>query len=151
MTAPQTQAHPHTPTANPALLRLAAFVGEWEVEASIGGQLLGRGRVVFEWLQGGAFLVQYSTMEQVEFPTATTIIGPDDSTQTYCMLYYDSRAVSRVYQMSLNNGVWKLWREAPRFSQRFEATFSDDGRTIRGRWGEIDRWFAMGTRLRSDL
>jgi hypothetical protein len=50
------------------------------------------------------------------------------------MLYFDSRAVSRIYQMSLSDGVWKLWREAPSFSQRFTGTFSDDGRIIRDRW-----------------
>jgi hypothetical protein len=38
------------------------------------------------------------------------------------MLYFDSRSVSRIYQMSLSAGVWKLWREAPSFAQRFEGT-----------------------------
>ena len=52
------------------------------------------------------------------------------------MLYFDSRGVSRVYQMSLSDGVWKMWREAPGFSQRFMGTWSSDGRTIRGRWEE---------------
>jgi hypothetical protein len=41
--------------------------------------------------------------------------------------------------MSLEDGVWKLWREEPDFSpldfsQRFTGTFSDDGKTIGGRW-----------------
>ena len=36
--------------------------------------------------------------------------------------------------MSLRDGVWKLWRDAPGFSQRFEGRFSDDGKTISGRW-----------------
>jgi len=34
--------------------------------------------------------------------------------------------------MSLNDGVWKLWREAPGFWQRYTGMFSDDGRTIKG-------------------
>ena len=38
--------------------------------------------------------------------------------------------------MSIGNGEWKLWREGEPFSQRFTATFSDDGNTITGR-GEI--------------
>jgi hypothetical protein len=29
---------------------------------------------------------------------------------------YDSRGVARVYQMSLEGGIWKLWREAPRLT-----------------------------------
>jgi len=41
------------------------------------------------------------------------------------------------------DGVWKLWRDAPGFSQRFTGTFSDDGRTIKGRWeksGDGAQW-----------
>jgi hypothetical protein len=36
--------------------------------------------------------------------------------------------------MSLADGVWKLWRDGDPFSQRFEGTFSEDGRTITGRF-----------------
>jgi len=41
--------------------------------------------------------------------------------------------------MSLEDGVWKLWRDEPDFSpldlaQRFTGTFSDDGKSIAGRW-----------------
>ena len=36
--------------------------------------------------------------------------------------------------MIIGDGEWKLWREGEPFSQRFAATFSDDGNTITGRW-----------------
>jgi hypothetical protein len=41
--------------------------------------------------------------------------------------------------MSIEDGVWKLWRDEPDFSpldfsQRFTGTFSADGETISGRW-----------------
>ncbi len=137
------QADPQSPHPNPALLPLSAFVGAWEWEAVVGGQPIGRGRTVFEWLEGGAFLIQHSDAEQAEFPNGTTIIGSDDSTETYCMLYFDSRVVSRIYEMSLRDGVWTLWRDAPGFLQRFTGTFSGDGRTIRGRWeksGDGAQW-----------
>ena len=48
--------------------------------------------------------------------------------------YDDSRGVARICQMSLNDGVWKLWREAPGFWQRCAGVFSGDGRTIKGAW-----------------
>ena len=53
--------------------------------------------------------------------------------------YFDSRGVARVYKMSVEEGVWKLWRDEPDFSpldfsQRFTGTFSADGTTIAGRW-----------------
>jgi hypothetical protein len=128
------QTNPQTPRQNPVLSRLSAFVGEWQWEASLGGQSMGRGRTLFEWLEGGAFLAEHSDAEQPEFPSGSSIIGGDDTTETYCMLYFDSRSVSRIYQMSLSDGVWKLWREAPGFWQRFEGTFSDDGTSIKARW-----------------
>ncbi len=49
-------------------------------------------------------------------------------------MIYDSRANARIYEMSLKDGVWWLWREAPGFWQRFNGTFSADGRTIKGRF-----------------
>ena len=54
------------------------------------------------------------------------------------MLYYDTRGVSRIYQVSLDGGAWKIWREAPGFRQRFTGTFGDGGRTIHGRWETSD-------------
>jgi hypothetical protein len=42
--------------------------------------------------------------------------------------------VCRVYEMSIGDGEWKLWREGQPFSQRFVASFSDDGNTMTGRW-----------------
>ena len=59
------------------------------------------------------------------------------------MLYFDSRGVSRVYQMSLNDSVWKIWRDVPGFSQRFTGTVSDGGNIIMGYWeksGDGSTW-----------
>lgn len=100
---------------------------------------MGRGRTVFAWLEGGAFLTQRSDIQrsdaaQAEFPSTTAIIGGDDTNATHYMLYFDSRGVSRVYQISLHDGVWMQWRSASGFSQRYTGTFSDDGKTITGRW-----------------
>ena len=124
----------------PALEQLNALVGEWEFGSpQFPG---GRGRTVFEWLEGRAYLVQRSYAPEPA-PTSTWIIGSDESAEGYTALYYDSRGVTRVYQMSLGDGVWKVWRDAPGFWQRFMGTFSDDGRTIKGRWessGDGSKW-----------
>jgi len=141
-------------TPHAALERLNVLVGEWKLQASVGGQPVGRARAVFAWLEGGAFLVQHTDAEPAEFepppewvanspfPIAT-IIGLDDATKRFSMLYGDARGVFRVYQMSLVNGFWKVWREAPGFHQRFTGTFSDDNTTITARWEKSDdgsRW-----------
>jgi hypothetical protein len=39
-----------------------------------------------------------------------------------------------VYQMAFDDGAWRMWRDAPGFSQRFSGVFSDDGNSIRGTW-----------------
>jgi len=43
------------------------------------------------------------------------IIGRDESTEAYSVLYHGERGVCRIYQMSLADGIWKLWRDAPGF------------------------------------
>jgi hypothetical protein len=116
---------------NPTLKQLQVLIGEWEVEVpQFPGQ---RGRATFEWLEGGAYL-RFEADAPDPAPSATWIIGRDDSSETFTALYYDSRGVSRVYQMSFGEGVWRLWREAPGFWQRFSGTLGDDGGSIRGAW-----------------
>lgn len=130
---------------NATLERLDALVGEWRTEASLGGVPAGRGRGTFAWTEGGAFLVMH---EEDEPPLPTTpkewlghspspvtlMIGLDDTDGTFSVLYADGRGVLRVYRMTLADGVWTMWREAPGFHQRFTGTFSGDGRTITGHW-----------------
>jgi len=125
--------------SNPALERLGVFVGEWNIEiTSMSFQAdktaVVRGRTSFDWIEGGAFLIQHSELPNSDFPRSTSVIGPDDTAETYSMLYFDSRGVSRIYQMSLSGDVWKLWRDLPGFSQRFMGTFSEDHNLITARW-----------------
>jgi hypothetical protein len=132
------------PSPDPALGRLEALVGEWTMQPSLAGRPIGSGRTVFQWLEGGAFLAQHADAEPAEAAPAewvssspfplVTIIGLDDASGQFSMLYADARGVLRVYQMTLRAGVWKLWRDTPGFFQRFTGTFSDDGTTISGRW-----------------
>jgi hypothetical protein len=92
------------------------------------------GRVVFEWLPGEQFLVQRWEVPHPDVPDGIAIIGFDSERRVFLQHYFDSRGVARVYEMSLGDGVWRLWRNAPGFSQRFSGTFSEDGNTIEGRW-----------------
>jgi hypothetical protein len=126
---------------NPAMRRLAAFIGEWSLEADFPNAPPTdlRGRTVFEWMPGEQFLVQRWDVPSPVAPDGIAIIGFDSGRDTYLQHYFDSRGVARVYEMSFSDGVWKLRRESADFSpldfsQRFTGTFSDDGRTIAGRW-----------------
>jgi hypothetical protein len=113
------------------LEQFAALVGEWQMEApQFPG---GRGRAVFEWIEGGAYLVQRSYAPDPA-PDSTWIVGADDADDTCTALYHDERGVWRVYRTSLEDRVWRVWRAAPGFSQRFAGALSEDGRTIRSAW-----------------
>ena len=132
------------PTAQGALKELEALIGEWTLEATRpGGEpWSAEARATFEWHDSGAHVVQRWTVESPEAPDGVSIMGCDAANGTYYQLYSDDRGVCRVYEMSIGDGEWKLWREGPPFDQRFTGRFSDDGNTIEARWelDESDGW-----------
>jgi hypothetical protein len=126
-------------TPNPSLNHLEILVGDWDMELSNASFLPSssdtvRGHLSFEWLEDGAFLIMYMGNKPPGTPDAMWLISRDESTSNYIVLYYDTRKVSRVYEMSFSEGTWKIWRNSPGFSQRFEGKFSDDGNRIVAYW-----------------
>jgi hypothetical protein len=129
----------------PQLTVLQALLGEWSMHPVIDGQPAALGRTTFAWSADGAFVVQHADAEPTEievpaewqanspFPT-DAIIGLDDDSGEFTMLYADARAVHRVYRMTLADGTWTVWRETPGFWQRYIGRFSADGATITGGW-----------------
>jgi hypothetical protein len=134
------------PTAAQALKEMEVLVGDWSQTATPpGGEPWpGEARATFEWLAGtdNQLLIERSTVEMPEAPNGVCVYGCDAAKGTYYQLYTDERNVCRVYEMSIGNGEWKLWREGEPFSQRFTATISDNGNTIDGSWelNEGDGW-----------
>jgi hypothetical protein len=124
------------PTAQEALQKLEPLLGEWRVTATPPGgpPWPGEARITFEWHESGAHLVERSSVDIPGVPDAVSIIGCDAANGTYYQLYSDDRGVSRVYEMSISDSEWKLWREGEPFAQRFTGRFEDDGRTILGCW-----------------
>ena len=120
-------------TDHPALAGLRFLTGAWNMELS-GASFLPdpesvvSGPVTFAWIEDRAALVMRMG------DAATWIIGRDDAEQDYHVLYGDDRGVSRVYRMSLEDGVWRIWRHTAEFSQRFEAQVDTDHGVITGRW-----------------
>jgi hypothetical protein len=125
---------------NPALEPFGVLVGEWTTVGThpMVPNKTFHGHTSFKWLEGGAFLVMHSSIQEPDIPTGIAILGSDDSLGECYMLYFDERGVSRKYQVSLRDGVWMWWRDAPGFSQRFSGTFSEDSRTIISK-GELSR------------
>jgi hypothetical protein len=129
---------PHTP--NPTLGQLAALAGEWEIEAThqaLPGDII-YGRATFEWLEGDFILIWHTHYDHPDIPDSIAIMSCDDTGDLRnpsggCALhYFDQRGITRLYNLSAEVGVWRFWRDAPGFSQRFVGTFSPDGRTIDG-------------------
>lgn len=134
---------------NPALEGLSVLVGSWSTTGThpqVPNKIF-HGRTSFEWIEGGAFLIMRSQIDEPEIPSGISIFGTDDKTGEMSMLYFDERGVSRRYEVSIASNVWKWWRNAPGFSQRFTGTISPDGHTIVGR-GELSK---DGTNWEGDL
>lgn len=120
---------PPQPTSS--LKQFEVLIGEW-IMVGTHPQLPSaiHGSSVFEWLTDGLLLMWHFNWEPGQVPSALSVIGHDDTDETCSMLYSDKRGVARIYHMSLEDGVWKMWRDTPDFSQRMTGTFSKDGNTI---------------------
>lgn len=124
------------PTAEEMLKELEPLLGEWTIQAGPpdGEPWPGEGRASFEWHDSKAHLVQRWSVDMPEAPNGVAVIGCDAAAGTYFQLYSDDRGVCRVYEMSIGDGEWRLWRDGAPFAQRFTARIASDGRTIEGRW-----------------
>ena len=116
------------PTAEDALKELEPLVGEWVLEAIPPGGEPWPGRAGRR-SNGTTPAPTWSSARRSRCPRRPTdlIIGCDAANGTYYQLYSDDRGVCRVYEMSIGDGEWKLWREGEPFPQRFTGRFEDDG------------------------
>ncbi len=113
---------------NPALKPFEALIGEWETTGAHPHlpDIVLHGRSSFEWIEGGAFVLWRSELEDERFPRGTAILGSDDGTGEFFMIYFDNRKVSRKYDVSIRENTLKWWRTTADFSQRFTWTLTDN-------------------------
>ena len=125
---------------NAALAPLGRLVGTWTTTGThpMVPDTVFHGRTTFEWLEGGAFLIIRSEIDEPQIPTGLAIIGSDDALGTLGMLYFDERGVSRRYEVAVDGNVVRWWRDDPKFSQRWVCTLAGDGRTMSGK-GELSK------------
>lgn len=125
--------------------QLTPLIGEWSLAMVMPGDdtpdpLPDVGaRVTFEWMGDRAFVLERWTIPIPEAPDGLAIIGWDEGRGTFLQHYFDDRAVARVYEMSLADGIWKLQRTTGdfssfHFSQRFTGRLAADGTRIDGTW-----------------
>ncbi len=119
---------------NPRLQDMQILIGEWKTSGRhpmLPGAAL-QGHASFQWLEGGAFIIMHTSMDDPRIPAGIAIFGTDDDTGECYMLYFDERKVSRRYMFSFHDNIWKWWRDSPAFAQRFTVTLSPDGNTMTG-------------------
>ncbi|MDO6432667.1 hypothetical protein Q4E93_18825 [Flavitalea sp. BT771] len=117
---------------NPALKPFERLIGEWETIGThpyFPGTTF-HGHTSFKWIEGGAFVIMHSEIEEEGIPSGIAIFGSDEATGEYFMLYFDERKVSRKYDVSFSENKLKWWRNASGFSQRYTWAISDDGNFI---------------------
>lgn len=126
-----------------AIEQLQPLVGTWAIEARFpaewdapapGGEVT----MTFEWVLGGAFLLQRSVAPD-PIPDGHSIIGANEATGAFTQHYFDSRGVARVYEMQFDGRTWTLERSTADFTpldflQRYVGTVDEDGEAIRGAW-----------------
>jgi hypothetical protein len=113
---------------NTALKPFETLIGEWQTTGSHpyfpDTEL--SGRVSYEWIEGGAFVMMRSEVDHPKFPDGIAIFGSDDAAQTYYMIYFDERGISRKYDAAITEGQLKWWRDDSHISQRFTMDISKD-------------------------
>ena len=113
---------------NPKLAALARLVDTWRTSGRhplLPGVSL-HGRTSFAWIEGGAFLIMRTEIDEPEIPCGIAIIGSDDTAGTFFMLYFDERGVSRKYDVKLDGDQLEWRRDDPEFSQLFTVAIGRD-------------------------
>ena len=112
--------------SNPAMKLFEPLVGEWQTTGShpYFSDTVLRGRTSYEWIEGGAFLLMRSELDHPKFPDGMAIFGSDDQAQTFFMMYFDERGVSRKQEVSITKTQLKWWRDDPHFAQRYTMEIS---------------------------
>jgi hypothetical protein len=132
--------HNEAQIRNSALEPLSILVGEWSTVGThpyVPGTTF-HGRTTFEWIEGGAFLLMRSEIDEPEIPSGLAIFGSDNVIGGYFILYFDERGISRKYDVSFENRAISWQRISAEFSQRMALTVSDDGRTMASK-GEMSK------------
>lgn len=114
---------------NEAVARLEGLVGDWDLTLTDAWFMepgwVGHGQATVEWI-GDAFLHLHGKFERDEESTWDWVIGRSDANEQLTVLYHDDRGVCRVFDMTLEGGVWTMLREDPDFHQRFVGKMSAD-------------------------
>jgi len=111
------------------------LVATWELSGE------SHGTVVYEWMEGGHFLIQYVDMGQQDSQRTTGIevIGHEKTFGSEASAEIKSRFYSHTgdtldYVYELEGDTLTIWGGEKGSPAYYRGTFSDDGNTLTGAW-----------------
>ena len=123
------------PEPNPHLKILARLVGTWEMSGDV------QGRVTFEWMEGGFFLIQRVNLERPgQRIKGIEYIGYDEENDNPSSYFFGNEGpgpfgrVALEYVWEVGDGTFTIWGGEVGSRASFKGRFSDDRNTISGRW-----------------
>ena len=128
------RAQSQPPQPSPDLKNLDRLVGVWEMSGEV------QGRVAFEWMEGGFFLIQHVDLEHdgrsirgIEIIGHERPFGAESSEGIKSRFYSNAGdTLDYVYELEGNNlTIWAGDKGSPAYA---EGTFSEDGNSGSGRW-----------------
>jgi hypothetical protein len=122
------------PTPNPDLENLNRLVGTWQVS---GGA---QGKVTYEWMEGGFFLIQHVELEQYgQNIKGIEIIGHEQQFgaapgEDIKSRFFDNMGNTLDYVYEIEGDTLTIWGGEKGSPAYFRGTFSDDGNSVAGDW-----------------
>jgi len=133
---------PPTPVPNPALRQLDKMVGTWELKGrdfETGGPITGR--MSFEWLDGGFFLLQRVDIDHVgqrvkgiEVIGYERKFGAEEASPDCTSHFFDNMGNSLDYVYDVTDDSITIWGGERGSPAHFKGRFSEDRRKISGAW-----------------
>ena len=122
------------PAPSPDLSALDRLVGTWELSGD------SEGRVTYEWMEGGYFLIQHVRMKVFGREiNAIEVIGHlrpfgEEPGEEFRSRAYDSTGSTLDYVYEIEGDTLTIWAGEKGSPAYFRGTFSDDGNENVGEW-----------------
>jgi hypothetical protein len=128
------QAQQQPPEPNPDLKSLDRLVGTWEMSGDV------QGRVSFEWMEGGFFLIQRVDLGRPgQRIKGIEIIGHErpfgaEPSQEIRSRFYSNTGDTLDYVYELEGDILTIWAGEKGSPAYAKGKFSEDGNTGSGEW-----------------
>lgn len=117
-------------TPREALESLELLVGTWRLD---GPDL--EGQATFEWMEGGAFLIQHVDLIHAgTWHKGIEVIGYDEETASLRSRYYDNSGMVLEYEWEIDGDFLTIWFGRRGSENRFRGEIGADGDSCTGAW-----------------